>query len=424
MPRAEPDIAVEPGCQDEFDPKALPVTVAIERIRAALTPLGDTEQVPVRAALNRVLAADLISRIDVPGGTNSAMDGFAVRAADIPSAGTRELAVLGTAWAGRPFEGEVVAGSAVRIMTGALLPRGADTIVIQERTEALGERVRIAAGTARGENVRAAGEDIARGATVLPRGRRLMPADIGLAASLGCGELEVVRPLRVAYFSTGDELRSIGEALAPGQIYDSNRYTLHGMLARLGVEAVDLGVVRDDAAATEQAFRAAAAQADAVITSGGVSVGAADHVTATLRKLGRVQFWKVAMKPGRPLAFGSVGKAWFFGLPGNPVSVMVTFYLFVRPALRALAGETAVDDPRFTVTCSSRLKKRPGRMEFQRGVLEQDAAGRLTVRKTGAQGSGILSSMQQGNCFIVLPIDSAGVEPGAAVEVLPFYGIV
>jgi molybdopterin molybdotransferase len=413
----------DPSCQDEFDPAALTVPEALDRIRAAIIPVAERERLPLRATLDRVLADDVQSDIDVPPGTNSAMDGYAVRADDIPEEGTRELRIVGTAWAGRPLGDRVEAGTAARIMTGALLPEGADTVIIQERAESRDDYVRIAPGTRRGDNVRAAGEDIRRGDTVLARGRRLSPADIGLVASLGIGELDVIRRPRVAFFSTGDELRSIGEHAGPGEIYDSNRYTLFGMLTRLGVEIVDLGVVRDTAAAVEQAFRKAAA-ADAVITSGGVSVGEADFVTETLRRLGHVEFWKVAMKPGRPLAFGTLDKAWFFGLPGNPVSVMVTFYQFVRPALRRLCGESAGEDPRFDVVCLSKLKKRPGRVEYQRGVLAREASGRLVVRKTGAQGSGILSSMAQANCFIILPIESAGVEPGSVVEVQPFFGIV
>jgi len=424
MPPADPAKLSDPSCQDDFDPSALTVPDALDRIRGAIVPLTECDRLPLREALDRVLAEDVRSDIDVPPGTNSAMDGYAVRADDIPAEGTRELRVAGTAWAGRPLAQALEPGAAARIMTGALLPGNADTVIIQERAERSGDMVRIGPGTRRGDNVRAAAEDIARGDTVLSRGRRLAPADIGLVASLGIGELNVIRRPRVAFFSTGDELRSIGERAGPGEIYDSNRYTLFGMLARLGAEVIDLGVVRDTAKGVEQALKKAGAAADAVITSGGVSVGEADFVTDALRKLGQVEFWKVAMKPGRPLTFGTVGNARFFGLPGNPVSVMVTFYQFVRPALRRLSGETVDEDPRFSVVCLTRLKKRPGRVEFQRGILEREASGRLAVRKTGAQGSGILSSMSQANCFIVLPIESTGVEAGSLVEVQPFFGIV
>jgi molybdopterin molybdotransferase len=409
---------------DEYDPKSLSVPDALARILAPLSPVPETEPVAIRAALGRVLADDVTSAIDVPAATNSAMDGYAISGRDVPASGTRELAVVGTAWAGRPFAGRLQPGQAVRIMTGAVLPAGADTVVIQERAERSGDRLRIGAGTRPGDNVRVAGEDIAAGATVLAHGTRLTPADIGLLASLGIGTVTVHRRVRVAFFSTGDELRSVGEPLGPGDVYDSNRYTLYGMLTRIGAEFIDLGVVRDERPALEAAFRDAAGRADAVITSGGVSVGEADFVKEILQKTGHVDFWKVAMKPGRPLAFGRIGDAWFFGLPGNPVSVMVTFYQFVQPALRRLMGERHHAPLRVQAVCASRLKKRPGRMEFQRGVLETGADGRAVVRKTGAQGSGILSSMSHANCFIVLPMDSAGVEPGAVVDVEPFFGLV
>jgi molybdopterin molybdotransferase len=268
--------------------------------------------------------------------------------------------------------------------------------------------------------VRAAGEDIPLGATVLPAGRRLTPSDLGLIASLGFGEVTVVRRPRVAFFSTGDELRSIGEPLGRGDIYDSNRYTLYGMLTRLGVDAIDLGVVRDDPDALSAAFDSAAAMADVIITSGGVSVGEADYTKEVLGRLGEVRFWKVAMKPGRPLAFGRVGKAAFFGLPGNPVSVMVTFYQFVQPALEKLMGTT----PRLPWTLSAKTttthKKRPGRVEFQRGCLSRDAQGQLLVTATGDQGSGILSSMSSANCFIVLGMEVAKLEAGSEVQVQLF----
>lgn len=420
----EPAINTDPSCQDDFDPYSLDVDVALQRILAAMTCIDGTENVPVRGALGRVLAGDVASAIDVPAATNSAMDGYAVAGKEIPKTGTRELDVTGTAWAGRPYQGAVAGGQAVRIMTGAVLPPGADTVIIQERVERTGNRIRIGADTRPGDNVRAAGEDIAAGARVLAAGTRLTPADIGLLASLGIGRVDVHRPVRVAFFSTGDELRSVGEQLGPGDVYDSNRYTLHGMLSRLGADIVDLGVVRDERAALEKAFVDAATGANVVITSGGVSVGEADFVREILQKTGQVEFWKVAMKPGRPLAFGRVRDAWFFGLPGNPVSVMVTFYQFVQPALRRLMGERTTAPQRFRVRCESRLKKRPGRVEFQRGILEPDANGVLVVRKTGAQGSGILSSMSHGNCFIILPMDSEGVEPGATVDVEPFFGLV
>ena len=419
-----PAIHKDPSCKDDFDPKSLSPVDALEKIRAAVSPVRDMEKIAIRDALNRVLAEDIYSRINVPSGMNSAMDGYAVNSSDIPASGVKELKVIGTSWAGRPFRETVSAGSCVRIMTGAIMPENTDTVIIQEDTERLDDVIRIDNSTKKGENVRQAGEDIKEGERVLTTGSRLNPADIGLIASLGIGEVRVTRKLRVAFFSTGDELRSIGEPLDAGCVYDSNRYTLHGMLSRMGIEIIDMGVVRDEKDALEAAFHSAAASADVVITSGGVSVGEADFVREILAKLGQVQFWKVAMKPGRPLAFGKVDKAYFFGLPGNPVSVMVTFYQFVQPALRLLSGDSDPEAVTVKARCVSKLKKRPGRIEYQRGILQRDDSGRMTVRKTGAQGSGILSSMSQANCFIILPMDNAGVEPGTDVDVQPFFGIV
>ena len=417
-------IEKDPSCRDDFDPKSLSADAAMEQIKAGVNRVRGIEKIAIREALNRILAEDIRSRINVPSGTNSAMDGYAVNSPDIPTDGAAELGVLGTAWAGKPFAGRVTPGSCVRIMTGAIMPEGADTVIIQEDAQAAGDRISIDGSTRKGDNVRQAGEDIAAGDLILTEGRRLNPADIGLIASLGIAEVSVVRRLRVAFFSTGDELRSIGETLSDGAIYDSNRYTLYGMLERMGADIIDMGVIKDDLEALEEAFAIAAANADVLITSGGVSVGEADYIKEILAKLGQVDFWKVAIKPGRPLAFGHVGDAVFFGLPGNPVSVMVTFYEFVQPALRKMIGENDAGILTLKARCDSRLKKRPGRVEYQRGILQQDENGNLVVVKTGAQGSGILTSMSQANCFIILPIDSSGIEPGMYVDIQPFSGLV
>jgi molybdopterin molybdotransferase len=313
----------------------------------------------------------------------------------------------------------------VRIMTGGVVPEGADTVVMQERAKANGKSITFAAGQKTGQNVREAGEDLKAGSVALKKGRMVRPAELGLLASLGIGEVAVYRPLRVAFFSTGDELKSIGTALGEGEIYDSNRYTIHGMLTRLGCEPLDMGVVRDDPKLLEVAFRDAAANADVVITSGGVSVGEADFVKSMLGQLGEVVFWKIAMKPGRPLAYGKIGSAHFFGLPGNPVSVMVTFYQFVRDALLVLMGANPVAPvPTFQAVCTTQLKKAPGRTEFQRGVLTRDDDGSLSVRPTGEQGSGILKSMSDANCFIILGDATGNVEPGTSVEVQLLEGVV
>jgi molybdopterin molybdotransferase len=354
------------------------------------------------------------------------MDGYAINSPDLPAKSTASLKNIGTAWAGRPFKGTVKSGECVRIMTGAAMPEDTDTVVMQEHVEVLGDEIRIGDTNQAGQNVRQAGEDIAIGAQVLGQGKTLHPADLGLLASVGINEVNVVNKLRVAFFSTGDELRPVGSQLEVGQIYDSNRYTLHGMLTRLGVEIIDLGVIEDKREMVEQAFLDAADKADVVITSGGVSVGDADFVKETLEKIGKVNFWKVAMKPGRPLAFGKIKNAWFFGLPGNPVSVMVTFYMFVQPALKKLSGSNPHPPLMIKAKCQSKLRKRPGRVEYQRGILTQSKNDptQYEVIKTGGQGSGILRSMSDANCFIILAMESEGVEEGDDVQVLPFEAII
>jgi molybdopterin molybdotransferase len=411
------------SCADSGKDGLLGVAEAEKRIFTLLEPLQDAEYVDTRGALGRTLAADITATINVPSHTNSAMDGYAIRAADIQADGYSELTVTGTALAGKPFNGHLQPGQCVRIMTGAQMPAGSDTVVMQEQADVTGNRIRIDARHRRGENVRRAGEDLAMGDIALAKGKRLTPADIGLLASMGLGEVRVVRRLRVAFFSTGDELRSVGTPLAEGEIYDSNRYTLYGMLKRQDIDLVDIGVIHDNPESMQSAFRQAARIADVIITSGGVSVGDADYVKDIVNTEGKVDFWKLAIKPGRPLAFGTVGDAVFFGLPGNPVAVMVTFYQFVQPALRYLRGETTLRPARFNVTCTSTLKKKPGRTEYQRGLLETDADGNLQVSVTGAQGSGILSSMSMANCFIILGENSHGVTAGETVPVEPFEGI-
>ncbi len=413
------------SCADDYDPNSMPVAKARAFIHQFLAPVSGVVRVAVRDALGRVIAEDILSPVDVPSHRNSAMDGWALRGADLEAERETTLAEIGVAFAGKPFAGSVAAGQCVRIMTGGVVPEGADTVVMQERAKAEGKSVTFATGQKTGQNVREAGEDLKAGAVALRRGRIVRPAELGLVASLGIGEVAVYRRLRVAFFSTGDELKSIGTTLGEGEIYDSNRYTLYGMLARLGCEVLDMGVVRDDPASIERAFAQAAASADVVITSGGVSVGEADFVKSILGKLGEVVFWKIAMKPGRPLAYGKLGGAHFFGLPGNPVSVMVTFYQFVRDALLVLMGAHPVEPvPTFMATCTQRLKKAPGRTEFQRGILTRGADGTLSVRPTGEQGSGILKSMSDANCFIILGDATGNVEPGTPVEVQLMEGVV
>jgi molybdopterin molybdotransferase len=417
----------EASCADDYDPNSMPVAKARELIRTFLTPVGAVERVPVRSALGRVLAGDVISPIAVPGHDNSAMDGYAVRFADLKPDGESALKRVGESFAGKPWTGTMGPGECVRIFTGGVMPQGADSVVMQERASEDAGTVRIAPGALAkaGTNRRFAGEDLKAGQLVFRAGQRIHPAELGMIASLGIGEVGVYRKLRVAFFSTGDELKSIGAPLAAGEIYDSNRYTLHGMLTRLDCEILDMGVVEDAPERLEAAFSTAAQAADVVITSGGVSVGEADYVKQLLDKLGEVLFWKIAMKPGRPLAYGRFGAAHFFGLPGNPVSVMVTFYQFVRDALRILQGERdVVPMPSFRVPLSAPIRKAPGRTEFQRGILAADGDGGWTVRTTGDQGSGILSSMSQANCFIVLGSDTGNVAAGEEVDVQPLEGLV
>jgi len=415
------------SCADDYDPNSMPVAKARSLIRTFLSPVSAVERVHVRQSLGRVLAADVVSPIDVPGHDNSAMDGYALRFEDLQPDSETALRRVGESFAGKPWQGMLARGECVRIFTGGVMPAGADTVAMQERSTESGGVVRIAAGAVGkpGQNRRFAGEDLRAGQTVFTAGQRIRPAELGMIASLGLGEVSVFRRVRVAFFSTGDELRSIGSTLAAGEIYDSNRYTLYGMLERLGCEAIDMGVVADVPEALERAFASAAAAADVVITSGGVSVGEADYVKQLLDKLGEVLFWKIAMKPGRPLAYGKIAGAHFFGLPGNPVSVMVTFYQFVQDALRILQGERdAAPVPTFKVRLAAPIRKAPGRTEFQRGILSLDDHGQWSVRTTGDQGSGILSSMSRANCFIILDSDTGNIDAGAEVGVQLLEGLI
>lgn len=409
-----------PETLKDYDPDSMPVAQAREFIRRFLVPLAGQEVVALREALLRTLASDVLSPMNVPPHDNSAMDGYAVRHADLRG-GSTKLAVIGSSYAGHPFGAPVSAGECVRIMTGALIPAGCDTVVMQEHVKLDGAMVSIGSEHRLGQNIRRAGEDIERGAIVLSRARVIRAADLGLLASLGLDEVAVYRKLRVAIFSTGDELRQPGTPLESGQIYDSNRYSLFGLLSELGgVEILDMGNIRDDRDSIKAALLDASSRADVILTSGGVSVGEADYIKQLLAEIGEVVFWKIAMKPGRPLAYGKIGSCHFFGLPGNPVAVMVTFLQFVRDALRLLMGQHL--HPAFTLraVCASKIRKSPGRTEFQRGILNQNENGEFVVHTTGEQGSGILSSMSKANCFIVLPVSQGNVEAGSSVDVQLF----
>ena len=416
-----------------YDPQALSADSVNEFLAHLVKPVAGVEEVGIFDALDRVLAQDIISPISVPAHDNSAMDGYAFDGAQLASPGSLALQVMGTALAGKAWQTRVGQGQCVKIMTGAIMPAGLDTVVPQEFTQDAGAgRITFPANLLRpGDNRRLEGEDLHKGNAALHQGQRLTPAACGLVASLGIETVTVTRKLRVAYFSTGDEVLSLGEPHREGAVYDSNRYTVHGLLTRLGCEVIDLGVIRDDPALLEAAFREAAQQADAIITSGGVSVGEADYTKAMMKKLGDVAFWKVAMRPGRPMAVGRIdtpqsahGASVLFGLPGNPVAVMVTFLAFVRPALLRMMGCTNSAPPLLKARSEEAIRKKAGRTEYQRGTVSTAADGSLRVRITGNQGSGVLSSMVQANGLIVLHHAQGNVAAGDELDVMMFEGVI
>ena len=409
---------------EAYDPQALPANEVLNFLDHLVSPVQDQESVDIFSALGRVTAQDVISPIHVPPHDNSAMDGFAFAGDQLSDTQSLSLKVVGTALAGKAWEGTVNAGECVKIMTGAIMPSGLNTVVPQELCQIKSNDViEIPAGLLKaGDNRRLCGEDIRQGQPALLKGALITPAAAGLLASLGVPHVSVVRRLRVAYFSTGDEILSLGEAPREGAVYDSNRYTVHGMLQALGCEMIDMGVVKDDPELLEQAFNKAAEQADTIITSGGVSVGEADFTKAMMKKLGDVVFWKIAMRPGRPMAVGRIQKgqrsAVLFGLPGNPVAVMVTFLAFVKPALLKMMGSTATPLPMLRAKTQEVLRKKPGRTEYQRGIVSRNAQGELQVITTGNQGSGVLSSMVQANGLIVLSHQQGTAQLGDWVDVL------
>ena len=434
-----------------YDPQALRADAVSAFLRQLVEPVTEVQRVPLPAALGRVLAEDVVSPISVPPHDNSAMDGHAFDGAQLRPGQPLRLRCVGTALAGAAWRGALAPGDCVKIMTGAVMPAGLDTVVPQEFIRVEGAQVELPADVARrGDNRRLLGEDLMAGRVALPRGTRLSPAALGLLASLGLGEVAVLRRLRVAYFSTGDEILSLGQAPREGAVYDSNRYTVSALLARLGVEVIDLGVVPDRPDALRAAFGQAAARADAVITSGGVSVGEADHTRAMMRQLGDVVFWRIAMRPGRPMAVGRIAaaavdlqkksgpgacpesasssqnnsdSAILFGLPGNPVAVMVTFLAFVRPALLRMMGARPEPPVLLRAQSSQAIAKKPGRTEYQRGIVSTQPDGRLRVCTTGNQGSGVLSSMVQANGLIVLGHAQGDVAVGDEVSVMMFEGV-
>ncbi|MDP2073709.1 gephyrin-like molybdotransferase Glp [Hydrogenophaga sp.] len=412
-----------------YDPQALSADRVNEFLARLVEPVTTTEDVSVFDALDRVLAADVVSPISVPPHDNSAMDGFAFDSALLQSGQPLKLRVAGTAFAGKAWSGTLQADQCLKIMTGAIMPAALDTVVPLEFVKVEGDVVEIPPGVVKaGDNRRLLGEDLMAGQPALRKGQTLGPAALGLIASLGLPKVTVFRRIKVAYFSTGDEILTLGEPIREGAVFDSNRYTVFGLLKRMGVDVVDMGVVRDEPELLEAAFRRAAQQADAIITSGGVSMGEADHTKAMMKQLGDVAFWRIAMRPGRPMAVGRISEAGksslLFGLPGNPVAVMVTFLAFVRPALQRLSGGMATEPVLLQAKSLEPLRKKPGRTEYQRGIVSRATDGSLTVRITGNQGSGVLSSMVEANGLIVLHHSQGNVAVGDSVDVMMFSGVV
>lgn len=412
-----------------YDPQALSADRVNEFLARLVDPVTAIEDVGVFDALDRVLAEDVVSPISVPPHDNSAMDGFAFDSQLMQPGHPLKLRVAGTAFAGKAWAGTLQADQCLKIMTGAIMPPALDTVVPLEFVKVDGDMVEIPPGVVTaGDNRRLLGEDLMAGQPALRKGQTLGPAALGLIASLGLTKVTVFRRIKVAYFSTGDEILTLGEPLREGAVFDSNRYTVFGLLKRLGVDMIDMGVVRDEPALLEAAFRTAAKQADAIITSGGVSMGEADHTKAMMKQLGDVAFWRIAMRPGRPMAVGRItegGKSSvLFGLPGNPVAVMVTFLAFVRPALQRLMGGNAAEPVLLQARSLEQLRKKPGRTEYQRGIVSRSADGSLSVRITGNQGSGVLSSMVEANGLIVLHHSQGNVAVGDSVDVMMFSGVV
>jgi len=410
-------ITPQPSCIDPYE-DSISLDEALLRIASRVRPVHACERLPIRKCLDRVNNEAVKSPHNVPPSANSAMDGYALAIDSLSADTVVELEEVGTAFAGVPFDGQVERGQCVRIMTGALIPDGTDAVVMQEQTEVTDAgKVRVDGDHRVGENIRQAGEDVRQGEIVIEAGARLSPADLGVLASLGIPRLQVKRKPVVAFFSTGDELMAVGKPLKPGMIYDSNRYSLHGMLSRFAVDIIDLGVVRDEPGAMREVLEKASARADLIISTGGVSVGEADFIKPALEDIGSTEFWKIAIKPGRPLTFGQIGASVFLGLPGNPVAVMVTFSQFVVPTIQVLTGAAMTRPKLFRARALDALRKKPGRYEFQRGIAALGDDGEWEVGKTGKQGSGILTSMSRANCFIVLDDENTGIEPGDEVKI-------
>ncbi|MFM2586738.1 molybdopterin molybdotransferase MoeA [Vibrio sp. TBV020] len=405
------------GCCDA--PGLMPIEDAMEKMLSPIKPIQATLQLPLADAIGFVLAEDILSPIFVPPFDNSAMDGYALRLADLENNNVMPLA--GKSFAGQPFIGEWPQGTCIRIMTGAKIPEGCDAVIMQENTEVTDSGIQFNQTDVKPQNnIRPMGDDITQGATVLAKGARLTSRDIPMIATLGISHVTVVRKPRVAFFSTGDELKPLGETLAEGQIYDSNRYGIKPLIENFGCEAIDLGIIPDCPATLKATFEKAQTLADVVVTSGGVSVGEADYTKDILEELGQIGFWKLAIKPGKPFAFGKLSTAWFCGLPGNPVSAVLTMYVLVQPLLAKLAGHSEWKAPEsIPATTKSAFKKAPGRTDYQRGIYSIED-GKFVVETTGNQSSGAFRSMSLANCFVVLERERGRVEAGETVNIQLF----
>ena len=403
-------------CSQESSPM-LPIEDALARIKHTIHPLKASETVLLKDALGRILSEAVYAPINSPNETNSAIDGYAFSSAEITKGREFSLNLIGTSWAGRPFKGVMQAGQCIRVFTGAVVPSEADSIIMQEHVESDGQWIHFPIDTIGGQHIREVGEDMQQGSLLFASPKKLNAIDLGLLASAGVCEVSVSRPVKIAFFSTGDELTELGKPLFSGQIYDSNRYALHGLLNDINYIATDMGVIGDDKQLLEESFIEAAKNHDVIITTGGVSVGEADYVKEILSRCGEVNFWKIAIKPGKPLAFGKIGDCYFFGLPGNPVAVIVTFQYIVSPALKHLLCATETKTIKLAAICTSTLKKAPGRQEYQRGILTQDAAGNFFVASSGKQGSNIMKSLSEANCYIVLPVACEGIQAGERVMI-------
>ena len=403
-------------CSQESKPM-LSIDEALARIKASIHPIKESETVTLKNALGRVLTEPVYSSVNSPLERNAAMDGFAFSSANLNTEQPFTLSLIGTSWAGKPYIGSLQSGQCVRIFTGAVMPSEADSVIMQEQAKVNGQEIQFPAHTALRMHIREVGEDIKEGSVVFACPKKLNAIDLGLLASVGVNEVAVKRPVKIAFFSTGDELTELGKPLVSGQIYDSNRYTLNGLLNDPNYCITDMGVIADNKQLLETSFIDASTKHDVIISTGGASVGEADFIKEILSHCGKVDFWKIAIKPGKPLAYGKIGECCFFGLPGNPVAVVVTFKYIVAPALKQLLGAPELNPIQLKATCTSVLKKSPGRQEYQRGLLSQDANGEFFVASSGKQGSNILSSISHANCYIVLPVECKGVQVGDKVRV-------